>query len=331
MLTRTLILKASGLSPIQKIVRSSRLFKPIVSRFIAGDDLETALGASKKLLDKKIRITLDYLGENTSSEEEAKQAVKVYCEMLNRINVFPEADRKLGAPSALIPINTKDIPEKLKPPEPLNISIKLTQCGLDQGIDFCEKNLLEVLWIAEESGNFVRIDMESSAHTEATLKMLEMAWQEYKNVGTVLQSYLHRNDEDVERIIEMGARCRLVKGAYLEPPDIAYSDKLKVDEAFVRQAKRLLVGGFYPAIATQDEAIINELKKFISGKQIDPSRFEFQMLYGIRRDLQESLTAEGFNVRVYVPFGDSWYPYFTRRLAERPANVAFIVKSFLKG
>jgi proline dehydrogenase len=172
--------------------------------------------------------------------------------------------------------------------------------------------------------------MEGSSYTEATLVMLEKMLPEFPNTGTVLQSYLFRTDEDVERIIGLRARCRIVKGAYLESPEVAYKEKTRVDEAYVRQAKRLLESGFYPAIATQDAAIIAELKNFIADKAIDKSRFEFQMLYGIRRDLQDSLVTEGFNVRIYVPFGDSWYPYFTRRLAERPANIGFIVKAMFR-
>jgi proline dehydrogenase len=173
--------------------------------------------------------------------------------------------------------------------------------------------------------------MEASAYTDRTIRMIERVWPEYRNTGTVLQSYLYRTDDDVERMIALGARVRLVKGAYLEPSDVAHPEKAKVDEAYVRQAKRLLDAAFYPAIATQDERIILELKRYVAEKGIDKGRFEWQMLYGIRRDLQEGLVREGYNVRVYVPFGDAWYPYFTRRLAERPANTLFILKSLFKG
>ncbi len=325
MLLRALILKASGLKPVEHMVRRWRLFRPLVSRFIAGDTLEESLTASQELLKKNIRITLDYLGENTKSEEEALNAKKTYIQMLEQIpaslepNPNPVLVASIAAPGANLP-----------PAEPLNISIKLTQCGLDQGQAFCENNLREVLACALSKSNFVRLDMESSAYTEITLQTLEKMLPEFPNTGTVLQSYLLRNDEDVERIIGLRARCRLVKGAYLEPPEVAYKEKTKVDEAYVRQAKRLLEAGFYPAIATQDANIITELNTFVAEKGIDKSRFEYQMLYGIRRDLQDSLTAEGYNVRVYVPFGDSWYPYFTRRLAERPANIGFIIKATLR-
>lgn len=325
MLSRALILRASGLRPVERMVRRWFIFRPLVRRFIAGDTLDEALVASGELLKKDLRVTLDYLGENTRSETEARSAVRTYIEMLEAIpkSLPPGAVPVLVPPSGSIGID-------LPPSEPLNISIKLTQCGLGQGETFCESNLREVLGCALAKDNFVRIDMEGSAYTETTLKMLEKVLPEFPNTGTVLQSYLFRTDDDVERIIRLKARCRIVKGAYLEPPEVAYKEKAKVDAAYVRQAKRLLESGFYPAIATQDGAIIAELNRFIAEKGIDKSRFEYQMLYGIRRDLQDSLTAEGFNVRIYVPFGDSWYPYFTRRLAERPANIWFIMKAALR-
>ncbi|MDX2066535.1 MAG: proline dehydrogenase family protein [Fimbriimonadaceae bacterium] len=321
MLARTLILKTSSLKPVERMVRTSRLFRPLVGRFIAGDDLAESLYACVPLLEKRIKVTLDYLGENTASEAEALAAKREYIRMLTRIAELPQV-QQYG--------DTVD-PDGRIARDPLNISIKLTQCGLDQGESFAETNYREVLAKAREHRNFVRVDMEASDYTERTLQMIERVWPEFKNTGTVLQSYLYRTDEDVERMIALGARVRIVKGAYLEPASVAYPEKAKVDEAYVRQAKRLLKDGYYPAIATQDDAIIRELKAYVESENIDKQSFEWQMLYGIRRDLQEGLVAEGFNVRVYVPFGDAWYPYFTRRLAERPANVAFIVRSFLRG
>lgn len=320
MLFRTLILKASGLKSVERMVRRSRLFRPMVSRFIAGDTVAEALTACDGLFAKKLLVTLDYLGENTKSESEATAAKNTYVSMLEEVNGF------LAARGEFPPVLK---PGQPGPAEPLNISIKLTQCGLDQGTDFCERNLREVLWTAEERGNFVRLDMESSAYTEATLAMLERVFSDFQNVGTVLQSYLFRTDDDIERIIKLGARCRLVKGAYLEPPSVAYADKKKVDEAYVRQAKRLLKDAFYPAIATQDAEIIQEVRSFVASEKIDKSSFEFQFLYGIRRDLQQELVEDGFAVRIYLPFGDQWYPYFTRRLAERPANLMFITRAAL--
>ncbi len=325
-LGRNFILRAATLKPVQAIVRKSFLFRPVVKRFIAGDTLEEALKASEELLQRGIRITLDYLGENTHSEAEALAAKATYLTMLSEIAKL-ESVQEFSR-------RTKSYPTgKLTSAviEPLNISIKLTQCGLDQGTDFAEQNYRDVLTEAMKSSNFVRIDMEASEYTQPTMDMIERVRMDNPNTGTVLQSYLYRNDGDVATVIQWQARTRLVKGAYLEPEAVAYKDKSKVDEAYVRQAKLLLLDGNYPAIATQDEKIINELKKFVSERSIDKSGFEFQMLYGIRRDLQESLVREGFNVRVYVPFGDAWYPYFTRRLAERPANVMFIAKAMLKG
>ena len=319
MLGRALILRTAALKPVESTVRRSRLFRPLVSRFIAGDDLDSAIAASENLLSKSLLVTLDYLGENTHSESEAQAAKQTYIRMLDRIALVSQvAGYRPNQGSSFTA-------------EPLNISIKLSQCGLDLDAGFCEQTYRDVLRAAQPSSNFVRIDMESSEYTQRTIDIVTGVMKEFPNTGTVLQSYLFRTDEDIEQMIELQARVRLVKGAYLEPPSVAYADKRKVDEAFVRQGKRLLESGFYPAIATQDEEIINELKTYAATKGVPKSAFEFQMLYGIRRDLQEGLRREGYNVRIYVPFGDRWYPYFTRRLAERPANSLFILRSLFKG
>ncbi len=314
-LVRNLILKTSGLKPVEAIVRKSFLFRPLVTRFIAGDTLEEALVESEAILANGQRITLDYLGENAHSESEALASCAIYATMLDRIDSVAAVQKWKNSP-----IGT----------EPLNISIKLTQCGLDQGTDFAEANYRKVVQKAVELGTFIRIDMESSDYTARTVEIVTRVHKEFSNTGTVLQSYLHRNDDDVAHVIENKMRTRLVKGAYLEPGTVAYQEKSKVDEQYVAQSKKLLEFGTYPAIATQDEKIIVELKKFVEEKGIDKSGFEFQMLLGIRRDLQASLVAEGYNVRVYVPYGDQWYPYFTRRLAERPANALFMLKNMLK-
>lgn len=306
MVSRAIILKTAGLRPVEKIVRRSRLFRGLVSRFIAGDTLDEALKVAEDLAAKGFNVTLDYLGENTKSEAEAMAARCTYIDMLERISH-----------SACAPVT--------------NISIKLTQCGLDQGESFCEKNFRDVLQTAEDVKNFVRVDMEASEYTERTILMLERVWERFKNTGTVLQTYLRRTPEDVELMIRLGMRTRLVKGAYLEPEDVAFKEKAKVDEAYALLAKRMIEAAYYPAFATHDEKIISELTAHAQEKGIEPARFEFQMLYGIRRDLQDRLREQGYNVRVYVPFGDSWYPYFTRRLAERPANALFILKSLFKG
>lgn len=298
---------------MEAFVKSSRIFRPMVGRFIAGDGLDDALVVSRALISKSLSVSLDYLGENTHSKEEADTAVATYVSMLEAIAKLPESARKSSAT------------------EPLNISIKLTQCGLDQEEAFAEKNLRHVVSVAARYENFVRVDMEASPYTQRTLDMIQRVQADLPNTGTVLQSYLYRTDEDVERMIEKQIRIRLVKGAYLESSTVAYPEKTKVDEAYVRQAKRLVLAGRYPALATQDERIINEMTAFAKAQCISPDRFEFQMLYGIRRDLQEILVNQGYNVRVYVPFGDAWYPYFTRRLAERPANALFIAKALFKG
>jgi proline dehydrogenase len=315
-LARNLVLKTAALPPVERSVRRSRLFRPLVRRFIAGDTLEEAIAASEALLAKGLMVTLDYLGENTHSEKEALEAKTTYLQMLDRIAKVP-AVQKYDPQGGIV--------------EPLNISIKLTQCGLDQGEAFAESNYRDVVAHAAELGTFVRIDMEASEYTQRTVEIVEKVLRDYKNTGTVLQSYLYRTDDDVEKMIELRARVRLVKGAYLEPESVAHPQKLNVDEAFVKQGKRLLEAGTYPALATHDESAIRDFCAFAERNNIDKSRFEFQMLYGIRRDLQDSLHAQGYNVRVYVPFGDAWYPYFTRRLAERPANALFIVKSLFKG
>lgn len=321
MVTRSLILRTAGLPAVERMVRNSKLFRPLVSRFIAGDELEEALAASEAVLQRGILVTLDFLGENTHSEREALEAKATYINMLDRIARVPQYAESV-----------RDLPDDVVlQRDLLNISIKLTQCGLDQGEAFAEQNFRDVLACAKRHRNFVRIDMEASEYTERTLQMIERVHPEFPNTGTVLQSYLYRTDEDLERMIAIRARVRIVKGAYLEPASVAYPEKAKVDEQYVKQSKRLLDAGFYPAIATQDEAIITELKRYVEERGIDRQSFEFQMLYGVRRDLQETLVKQGFNVRVYVPFGDSWYPYFTRRLAERPANMMFIARSLFKG
>ena len=357
MIVRSFILKTSSLKPVERMVRHWRMFRPLVKRFIAGDTLEEALVASKALLDKGFFVTLDCLGENTKTEKEAQAAKATYIRMLEAIakavpSPIPTApaaagvtnlgsgisDRGTDASNVVIHSSAAlNVMGGLRQnseapfPEKLNISIKLTQCGLDIGDAYAEKTYRDVVRVAAELNNFVRVDMESSAYTDRTLKMVERVWRDMPNTGTVLQSYLKRTTQDVKHVIEIGLRVRLVKGAYLEPASVAFPDKKHVDEAYVDEAKQLIARGHYPAIATHDENIINALLTYIKNEQIDKSRVEFQMLYGIRRDLQDKLLKAGYNVRIYVPFGDQWYPYFTRRLAERPANAFFILKSLFKG
>lgn len=304
MLFRTLILRIGALGFVKSLVTRSRLFRPLVHRFIAGETLDEAMAAAEELAAKGLRSSLDLLGENVATAEEASHSADAYVEIVDRI-------------------------AKSKHKEMINISIKLTALGLDQGPEICEANYRRVLAAASAHGIFVRADMESSEYTERTIAMVEKVFPDFNNTGTVLQSMLRRTDDDVERLIALGCRVRMVKGAYLEPPDLAYQEKGEVDYHYIRGSKSLLERGRFPAIATHDEHIIQELLSFIKDRSIDADRYEWQMLYGIRRDRQESLVAEGQGVRVYIPYGSQWYPYFTRRLAERPKNLFFIIRATL--
>jgi proline dehydrogenase len=306
MLSRSLVLKVTSWRWMERLVRKSFLFRPLVKRFIAGDTLDQALVACKDLADRGFLLSLDLLGENVKSVDEAIAAKNAYVAMLGAIDA-----------AGLTKI--------------CNISIKLTQCGFDQGDDLAEKHFREILTEAAKYNNFVRADMEASEYTERTVALIEKVWPEHKNTGTVLQTYLYRTPDDLDRMIKLGARVRIVKGAYAEPASVAYPKKSDVDKAYVELSKKALHEVNYPAIATHDARIIETLKQYAAEQNISTDRFEFQMIYGVRRDLQEKLRQEGYNVRIYVPFGESWYPYFTRRLAERPANLFFIMKSMFRG
>lgn len=304
-LGRVLILKTAALSPVERLVRRSFLFRSLVRRFIAGDTLEEAMVAAESLAAKGLNVSLDYLGENTTTRAEAEQACQMYKAIVLAIAKSPHRDM-------------------------INISIKLTQCGLDIDPSWAEDNYRQLLWQAAESNTFVRVDMEASEYTERTVNLIERVYADFENTGTVLQSYLIRSIDDTRRMIKLGARVRVVKGAYLEPENVIVKTKADTDRQYIEMSKMLMKEGNYPAIATHDEKIINELKAFAEREGIGKERFEWQMLYGIRRDLQDGLRAEGYNVRVYVPYGDRWYPYFTRRLAERPANMWFIIKAMFR-
>jgi proline dehydrogenase len=270
-------------------------------RFIAGETIDEAVEAARGIEAKGLLQTLDFLGEGVSTLADAEAASRDY----------------LGVIEAIIPSGIDR-----------NLSLKLSQLGL--GIDraMATDNLRRVLDRAE--GFFVRIDMESSAYTASTLQVFEMLWeQDYRQIGVVLQADLRRTGQDVERMIALGVRVRLVKGAYREPPAVAFQKKHEVDAAYVRLLERLLLHGHYPAIATHDSSMIDRARRYAAAQKISPDAFEFQMLYGIRRDLQASLVAEGYRVRVYIPFGRQWFPYFMRRLGERPANIGFVVRSLL--
>jgi proline dehydrogenase len=269
-------------------------------RFIAGETVEEAVAAVHDLPGKGLLLTLDYLGESVSSAAAAAEAAADYTRIIGVI-VASGIER--------------------------NISLKLTQLGLDVDRATAVDNMRRILEPADANGFFVRIDMENSPYTEATLGILETLWQQgHRNLGTVIQSYMKRSESDIRRLNSLGARVRLVKGAYKEPKDVAYQRKSEVDAAFVELMRLLLDEGHYPAIATHDPVMIDATKAYAKRTNVANDRFEFQMLYGIRRDLQMALVREGYRVRVYVPFGKQWYPYFMRRLGERPANVAFVLK-----
>jgi proline dehydrogenase len=273
-------------------------------RFIAGEVVEEAIETSRRVQAEGLHITLDYLGESVRTTEEADAATRAYVRLLDVI-VAAGIER--------------------------NISLKLTQLGASIDRATCVDNLRRILEPAGRHAFFVRIDMENSPWTQMTLDIFEILWQqEYRHVGVALQAALHRTERDIQRMNELGARVRLVKGAYKEPETVAYQRKADVDAAFLRLTRMLLDEGTYPAIATHDPALIEETRAYATRRAIAKDRFEFQMLYGIRRDLQAELAADGHPVRLYVPFGREWFPYFMRRLGERPANLGFVVRGILR-
>jgi proline dehydrogenase len=303
MLRRTL-LYLSNQPQVFRFVRGNGLAKRFASRFVAGERLSEALAATRALNEKGITASLDLLGESVTNEQEAREARDAYIEMLSRIH-----DQRLEA----------------------NVSVKLTAMGLDISVDLCVSIMHDVLTRAQQVNSFVRLDMESSAYTDRTLRLFyDRLYPSFKtNVGIVLQSYLYRTREDVQKAIDARCRVRICKGAYKEPASVAYQAKADVDRNYVDCMKDLLDRGNYPGVATHDPKIIEATKAFAKANAIPTDRYEFQMLYGVRRDLQEQLVRDGYRMRVYVPFGTQWYPYLMRRLAERPANVAFITGSVM--
>jgi proline dehydrogenase len=269
-------------------------------RFIAGETVGEAIAAARSLEARGFAQTLDHLGESVASLAEADAATQQYRDIIAAV-----MQAGIGR----------------------NISLKLTQLGLDVDKASTIDNLRRILERAEPAGFFVRIDMENSPYTEVTLEIFEMLWQQgYRQMGVVLQSALYRSEEDLRRITALGAGIRLVKGAYQEPTSVAYQKKEDVDAAYARMAKALITAGHYPAIATHDAAMIDMVRAWATEHAVGPDRFEFQMLHGIRRDLQTQLVSAGYCVRVYIPFGREWFPYFMRRLGERPANIAFVLR-----
>lgn len=302
---RQTLLYLSNQPRIFNLVRRNGFAKRMAARFVPGETLDDVLQAVQGLNALKITASLDLLGESVHSEADARAAGQEYVRILTRIH-----ERSIDA----------------------NVSLKLTAMGLDISDALCTDIMQTVLMCARSYGTFVRLDMESSAYTDRTLDLFyDKLYPAFpQNVGIVLQSYMRRTEADVERAIAAQCRVRLCKGAYREPPTVAFPDKRDVDANYVRCMQRLMQAGNYPGIATHDERIIAEAKRFAAAEGIARDRFEFQMLYGIRRDLQEALARDGYRIRVYVPFGTQWYPYLMRRLAERPANLAFITGNIVR-
>jgi len=302
---RTVLLKLSENSRVKTLLTRNGMSQGLVRRFVAGERLPEALDTARALQTKRIHTALDLLGENVASEREAAEATDAYVAVLDALGKARLADGY--------------------------VSVKLTALGLDQSSTVALSNLRRIANAARAQNNaFVRVDMEGSAYTQRTLDIVRTAHADYPQLGTVLQSSLRRTDADLQLMVDAGIPIRLVKGAYADPPDVAYPAKADVDAAYVCQMRVLLGSGVQAAIATHDEAILRDAKRFVRERRIPNTRFEFQMLLGIRRDLQESLAQEGYGIRAYVPFGRTWYPYFMRRLAERPANIGFILKNMVR-
>ncbi len=304
MITRAALLYLSQQHRLKDFFSGFPGFKQVTRRFIAGENIEDAIKAIIELNRSGITATFDHLGESTTSRKEADADVREYLNVLDRIEAT-------GVDS--------------------NVSVKLTQLGLDIDPSYCLENTRRIVEAAKRHNNFVRIDMEDSAKTDATLGIFKELFHQYGAVGIVLQAYLYRTEKDLEELLAMGARVRLCKGAYQEPETVAFPDKQEVNANFIRLMQILLKSGAYHGIATHDERMIVATREFAARERISKDAFEFQMLYGIRRDLQMKLAKEGYRVRTYVPYGEYWYPYFMRRLAERPANVWFVLKNLLKG
>jgi proline dehydrogenase len=305
-LLRSAFIALSRNRQLRQFSERSRLGARLSSRFVAGMEIDDALRAAEAMNGQGITVSLDSLGESVTSEAEAHQSAEVYHRLLDAIEA-----RKLNA----------------------NISVKLTQMGLELSPALAESIAESLTGHAQAAGSFVRIDMEDSSLTQATLDIVRRlhARTELRGaVGVVIQAYLYRSQADIELLLADGIRVRLCKGAYNEPAEVAFPHKADVDQNFLRLAGMLLDSPVYHGLATHDEPMIDGIKEFARQHAIDAGRFEFQMLYGVRRDLQRELVRQGYNVRVYVPFGRAWYPYFMRRLAERPANVLFIAKNMLR-
>jgi proline dehydrogenase len=300
---RSFFLFLSRLKWLRGWMETSSLAQRLSTRFVAGETLEQALAVARKLNAEGITVTLDVLGESVNTLDEAGEARDAYLRTLDAIN----SNGIQGG-----------------------VSLKLTQFGLDLSYDQCLANVDQLVRRAAEFGNFVRVDMESSDYTDRTLDLVHTLHARHGAVGVVIQAYLYRSKADIEKLSAAKIGVRLCKGAYLEPAAVAFPRKPDVDRNYLELARYLLESGVYPGLATHDEAVIRQIRQFVTERKIPRDRFEFQMLYGIRRDLQRSLVAEGYHLRLYVPFGKAWYPYYMRRLAERPANVFFMLRNLFR-
>ena len=299
---RSLLLHLSENKRLAPLIMHNAVSRRVARRFVAGETLNDAIEAAREVNRAKRSASLDLLGENVSDEAGARRAADDYLAIFDRI-----AREKLDA----------------------NVSLKLTQLGLDLGEPLCQDLLEKIVGHAAELENFVRIDMEGSAYTQRTVEITRRVRSRFTNVGTVMQAYLYRAEQDVKDLLSVGCRMRLCKGAYKEPLDVAFPKKEDVDANYVKLMKLLLPSGIYHGIATHDPAMIQATKEFVREKEIGREQFEFQMLYGIRIDLQEQLVRQGYRLRVYIPFGTDWFPYFMRRLAERPANLTFFLRNLM--
>lgn len=305
-LLRSTFIALSHNRSLRHFCENSKVGVKLSSRFIAGMEIADALRVAESVNKQGMTVSIDSLGESVASEAEAHRAAEIYHQLLDLI-----AERKLKA----------------------NISVKLTQMGLEVSPEFAESIALSLTQHAHSAGSFVRIDMEDSTLTQITLDIVRRIHARpdlRESVGVVIQSYLYRSQADIEQLLAEGIRVRLCKGAYKESAEVAFPRKSDVDANYVKLGQLLLESPYYHALATHDERMIDAAIQFAREKKIDPSRFEFQMLYGIKRDLQRKLVREGYDVRVYVPFGPEWYPYFMRRLAERPANVLFLARNYFR-
>ena len=300
---RSTLLKLSENKGFANWVTSNGTTRRMARRFVAGETLDEAIAAARECNNAGMLASLDYLGENVTTTADAQHSRDAYLEVFERI-----AKEGLHA----------------------NVSCKLTQLGLDLNADFCQGLVMSIVEFAARHDNFLRVDMEGSLHTQRTIDLVKRVRTRNPAVGTVIQSYLYRSETDVADLLAYGCRIRLCKGAYKESEEVAFPNKADVDGNYIRLMQLLLSSGFYHAIATHDPRMIAATIRFAAAKQISKDDFEFQMLYGVRTDLQRRLVRDGYRVRIYIPFGKDWFPYFMRRLAERPANVGFLVRNFFR-